>query len=169
VSRVFLTYRKELTVLSSFMTYQHVCYWRNTGANGRAVIAYPSRTHEFIPDDFEKGSCCPIFLVFCVVFCRSLFVLLFFFSPLRCLDFFYLRILVTTLVSFLHCVVWTSSIYGFWLPLWYLFSIALSVLLRFKDSGYHFGIFSPLRCLYFLDLRILITTLVSSSSSCYNI
>ena len=41
-----------------------------------------------------------------------------------------------------HCVV-CSSIYGFWLSLWYL---------RFTDSDYPFGI---------LDLRILITPLVS--------
>ena len=39
-------------------------------------------------------------LVLCVMFCRSLLVLLTFF--------------------FGHCVVCPSSIYGFWLPLWYL-------------------------------------------------
>jgi hypothetical protein len=33
--------------------------------------------------------------------------------------------------SFGHCVVCSSSIYGFWLPLWYLLAIVLSVLLRF--------------------------------------
>ena len=67
----------------------------------------------------------PCFLVLCVMFCRSLFVLLSFFC---------------------HYVVCPSSIYGFWLPLWYL---------RFTDSDYPFGI---------LDLRILITPLVSSNS-----
>ena len=46
--------------------------------------------------------------------------------------------------SFDHCVVCSSSIYEFWLPLWYL---------RFTDSDYPFDI---------LDLRILITPLVSS-------
>jgi len=40
-------------------------------------------------------------LVFCVVFCISLFVLLSF-------------------ISFDLCIVCPSSIYGFWLPLWYL-------------------------------------------------
>jgi len=35
-------------------------------------------------------------LVFCVMFCRSLFYL------------------------FGHCIVCSSSIYGFWLPIWYL-------------------------------------------------
>ena len=41
------------------------------------------------------------FLFFFVMFCRSLFVLLYFFS-------------------FGHCVVCSSSIYGLWLPRWYL-------------------------------------------------
>ena len=63
--------------------------------------------------------------------------------------------------SFGHCVVCSSSIYGFWLPLWYILAIVLSVLLRFTDSDYPFGIFWPLCCLFFFDLRILITPLVS--------
>ena len=45
-------------------------------------------------------------------------------------------------VSFGHCAVCPSSIYGFWLPLWYL---------RYTDSDYPFGI---------LGIRILITPLV---------
>ena len=91
------------------------------------------------------------------------------FWPLCCL-FFYLRILITSLVSFGHCVV-CSSIYRFWLPLWYLLATVLSVLLftdsdypiwylRFTDSDYPFGIFWPLCCLFFY-LQILITPLVS--------
>ena len=83
------------------------------------------------------------------------------FCPLCCLFFLDLRILITPLVSFVHCVVCSSQIYGFSLPLWYLLSIVLSVLLRFTDSHYPFGIFCPLRYLFFLDLRILITPLVS--------
>jgi hypothetical protein len=64
--------------------------------------------------------CVARFLVLCVVFYRSLFVLLsFFFRPLYCLFFFVLWPLITPLVSFGHCVV-CSSFYGFWLPLWYL-------------------------------------------------
>ena len=83
------------------------------------------------------------------------------FWPLCCLFFFDLRILITPLVSFGHCVVCSSQIYGFSLPIWYLLSIVFSVLLRFTDSHYPFGIFCPLCCLFFLDLRILITHLVS--------
>jgi hypothetical protein len=81
---------------------------------------------------------------------------------LCCLLFFDLRILITSLVSSWYCVVCPSSIYGFRLPLWYLHDIVLSVILRFTDSDYLFGIFMTLCCLLFFDLRILITSLVSS-------
>jgi hypothetical protein len=87
--------------------------------------------------------------------------------PLCCLFFFDLRILITPLVSVGHCVVCFSSIYEFLLPLWYLLAIVLSVFLRFTDSYYPFGICWPLCCLFFFDLRILITPLISSNSSCY--
>jgi hypothetical protein len=91
------------------------------------------------------------------MFCRSLFVLLYlFFWPLCCLFFFDIRILITlwyilaivlsvlfrhtdsdySLVSFGHCVFCSSSTYGFWLL---------------------FGIFWPLCCMFFFDVRILIT------------
>jgi hypothetical protein len=46
------------------------------------------------------------------------------FWPLFCLLFYDIRILITPLVSFGHCVVCSSMIYGFWLPLcifWALF------------------------------------------------
>ena len=83
------------------------------------------------------------------------------FLPLSCLSFFDLRLLITPLVSFCHCVVCPSLIYVFWLPLSYLFAIVLSVLLWFTSSDYPFGIFLPLCCLFFFDLRLLITPLVS--------
>jgi hypothetical protein len=79
------------------------------------------------------------------------------FWPLCCLSFFYIQILITPLVSFDHCVVCSSSIYRFWLPLWYLLAIVLSVLLRFTDSDYPFGIFWPLCCLFFFYLQLLDT------------
>ena len=117
------------------------------------------------------------------MFCRSLFILLSFlllvivlsvlllftdsyypfgiFWSLCCLFFFYLQILITPLVSFGHCVLCSSSIYRFLLPLWYLLVIVLSVLLLFTDSYYPFGIFWSLCCLFFFYLQILITPLVS--------
>ena len=71
----------------------------------------------------------------CLSFCT------FFFWPLFCLFFIDIRILITPLVSFDHCFVCSSSIYGFWLPIWYLLTIVLSVLHRYTDSDYPFGIF----------------------------
>ena len=122
-----------------------------------------------------------IFSFMCMFF-RSLFVLLYFFFlaivlsvllrftdsdypfdifwPLCCL-FFDLRIQITPLVYCGHCVVCSSSIYGFWLPLWYLLAIVLSFLLWFTDSDYPFGILWPLCCLFFFHLQILIIPLVS--------
>jgi hypothetical protein len=106
-------------------------------------------------------------LVLCVCFVDR--CLSFFFWSLCCLFFFNIRILITPLVSsnFGHCVV-CSSIYRFWLPLWYLqtLAIVLSVLLQYTDSDYPFGIFKlwPLCCLFF-NIQFLIIPLVSSNSS----
>ena len=89
-----------------------------------------------------------------VVFCDYSFGV---FWPLRCLS-FDLRLLITLLVSCVQCVV-CPVIYGFWLLLWCLLVIVLSIL-RFTASGYSFGVLWSLCCLSF-DLRLLITPLVS--------
>jgi hypothetical protein len=81
--------------------------------------------------------------------------------PLFFLSFLDLRLLITPLESCGHCIVCPSSIYDFWLPLWYLLAIVFSVLPRFTISDYPFDILWPLYCLSFLDLRLLITPLVS--------
>jgi hypothetical protein len=61
--------------------------------------------------------------VFCVVFCRSMSFCLFSFDqPWYCLSFFYLQLLITS--DYL------------WLPLWYLLTMILSVLLLFTASDY---------------------------------
>jgi hypothetical protein len=83
------------------------------------------------------------------------------FWTLCCLFFFDIQILITPLVSFGHYVVCSSLIYRFWLHLWYLLDIMLSVLLWYTDSDYTFGIFCTLCCLFFFDLHILITPSVS--------
>ena len=62
-----------------------------------------------ISSQIFSGVLVALFSVFCVIVCRSMYVLLFS-LPLHYLS-FDLRILITTLVSL---------IYGFWLPLWYL-------------------------------------------------
>ena len=83
------------------------------------------------------------------------------FWPLCCLFFYDIQIIITPLVSFGHCVVCSSMIYRFWLHPWYLLAIVLSVLLWYTDSDYSLGIFWPLCCLFFYDIQILITPLVS--------
>jgi hypothetical protein len=58
-------------------------------------------------------------------------------------------LLITPFVSCDHCIVCSSLIYGFWLPLLYLVTILLSVLLWYTASDYTFGILWPLYCLFF--------------------
>ena len=79
------------------------------------------------------------------------------FWPLYCLS-IVLRCMITSLISFGHCIV-CLSFYGVWLPLWYLLAIVLSVG-RFTVYDYPFGIFWPLYCLSVV-LRCMITPLVS--------
>jgi hypothetical protein len=93
------------------------------------------------------------YLIFYEVFCWSLFVLLSF-CPLHCLS-FDLQLLITSLASFVLCIVY-PSIYSFWLPLWHLVSIALSILL-FTASDYLFGIFRLFFLLkrgYYVSIRL---------------
>jgi hypothetical protein len=97
------------------------------GATSGAGTVYPSGAPEFTP--FFSGVCVTRSLVLSVCFVD------------RCLSF--------CTFSFDHCVVYSSSIYRFWLPLWYLQT--LLVLLYF--------FFWPLCCLFFFDIQILITSL----------
>jgi len=76
-------------------------------------------------------------LVLCVCFVdRCLFFCFFFFWPLCCLFFFDTWVLITPLVS-------SNSSCPFVL---FLLAIALSVLLRYMDSDYPFGIFKLFFC-----------------------
>ena len=67
------------------------------GANHGAESAYPTGAPEFNPG-FQWGLCYSIFSFMCM-FCRSLFVLLYFFFWSLCCLFFDLWILITSLVS----------------------------------------------------------------------
>ena len=75
------------------------------------------------------------------------------FWPSSCIS--YLRLLITTFVSFDHCLVLPT--YGFWLPHLYLLTTVLYFLLTASD--YHICIFWPPSCTFYL--RLLITTFVS--------
>ena len=86
-----------------------------TGVTCGAGTAYPSRAPEFTPS-FEVHVARS--LVFCVMFCRSLFVLLsYFIWPLCCL-FFDWRLLITCLISsyisyrHVHCITITVILFS---------------------------------------------------------
>ena len=70
----------------------------------------------------------------------------------------HLQLLIAPLISFGHCVI-CPYIYSFWLPLWYLLVIVLSVP-PFTASDCPFGIFWSL-CYLSLHLQLLIAPLVS--------
>ena len=105
--RICSTCRKHFPVLSSFVTYHRVCSQINTtGVTSGAGTACPSGAPDFTPG-FYWGLCYSIFSFICM-FCRSLFVLLYFFFWPCCLFFFDIWILITPLVSS------NSSVTCFW-------------------------------------------------------
>ena len=86
------------TLPSSFPIHHQVCNYSNTtGATSGEGTAYPSGATEFTP--VFSGVLVTRSLVFYVLFLRLFFVLFVLFLS--------------------HCIV-CPSIYGFWLPLWYL-------------------------------------------------
>ena len=105
--------------ISTFMAWIPPYTWRTTnlrrctlqltGVTTETGTAYPSGAPEFTPG-FLWGPCYSIFSFICM-FCRLLFVLLyFFFWPLCSLFFFDIRILITPLVSS------NSSCSNFYIP-----------------------------------------------------
>ena len=100
-------------VLSSLMAYRQVCMKSNTtGVTSEARPAYNSGTSEFTL--VISGVHVAQSLVFCVVFCESLFdISSFFFWPLYCLSFFDLQLLIISLVS------WNFSCYTSILFTWH--------------------------------------------------
>ena len=94
---IWSTCHKHFPVFSSFMIYRRVCIKSTmTGSTSGAGTPCPSGAPEFTP--VFSGFRVAQFFVFCVMFCRLLFVLL----------------------SFFWFIVLSSSIYRLWLPLWYL-------------------------------------------------
>jgi hypothetical protein len=81
------TCRKHFSVLSSSMTYNQVCNWSNTtGATSGAATDCPTGAPGATP--VYRGVRVTRSLVLCVLFCRSLFVLLYFFFWPLCFFFF---------------------------------------------------------------------------------
>ena len=100
-SDVYLsTCRKHFPILSSFMTYHRVCNQiKTTSVTSGAGTSYLSGAPEFTPR-FLVGFVLLDLQLYIYMFCRSLFVLLYFFAwPLFCLFFFDIRILITSLLS----------------------------------------------------------------------
>jgi hypothetical protein len=108
-------------------------------------------------------------LVFFKVLCRSLFFFFLLAIVLSMLHWFYLSFIFwplyclsftdsICLLSFGHCIVYPSPI----LFVFYLLAIVLSILHWFYLSFF----FWPLCCPSFTDLRLLITSVASSSFSC---
>ena len=95
-----------------------------------------------------------LFIASCCLFCI--------FQSLNCLLFFYLRLLVASLVSFNHCIVCPFLAYGFLLPLQYLSVIVLFVLWC-TASRCPLIIFQSLYCLYFFNLQLLVAPLLTFS------
>ena len=97
--RIFSTCREHFPILSSFMTYHRFV----TGATRRVVLV--GQKLPTLPERLGTPtvfSCVRVArpLVFCVVFSKSLFVLLsFFYWSYYCLSFFDLRILIAPLLS----------------------------------------------------------------------
>ena len=90
--------------------------FKDTEATRGAETAYPSGAHEFTPA--FSGVRVVRSLVFCVMVCKSLYVLLPFFF-----------------VFFCHCVVCPSAIYAFLLPLSYLQTFPTYILF---DTSFRF-------------------------------
>ena len=114
----------------------------------------------FMPSDYPFGMFWPLYRLSYFDLC--LLIIPFGICwPLYRLSFFDWCLLITPLVCCGHCIVYPTSIYAFWLPLWYHLAIVSSVLLWFVPSDYPFGIFWPLYRLSYFDLCLLIIPSVS--------
>ena len=78
--QIFTACRKHFPVLSPFINYERICIMRNTmGTTSGAGTNLPEQMN---PIRFQWSLRCSIFLVYSILFYRSLFVLLSFFLPL---------------------------------------------------------------------------------------
>jgi hypothetical protein len=113
--RICSTCRKHFPVLSSFMTYHRVVtrLTRPVSLMDQELLTLPE--HMSSPPVFS-GVRVTRSLVLCVCFVD--------------------RFLFFCIFSFGHCVVCSSSIYGLWLPLWYLQTLLLqNISQKTKDKA----------------------------------
>ena len=132
------------TSRSSFMICHRVCnYINTTGATSGAGTAYPSGAPLFTPAFSGVRVTRSLVLYVCFVDC--------------CLSF--------CTFSFGHCVV-CSSIYGYWLPLWYLqahLSRYIVVKLHAVIPKVHFFRFVfGISCLYFSNIFVFYHTIAKT-------
>jgi hypothetical protein len=108
-------------ICHNFTSIQNISYKRQAllklreHLRSRAGTVYPSGALEFTP--VFSGVRATRSLVLCVCFVD------------RCLS--------LCPFSFGHCVVCSSSIYGFWLPLWYLQTLLTYIFPSFEDLNYY--------------------------------
>ena len=105
ITRTVTTLTYQLSCATSYITsnlLKALSRSRHRRSKNHLVVNVPAPSFILLsplPPDFYWGSCYSIFS-FISMFCRSLFVLLyFFFWPLCCLFFFDIRILIAPLVS----------------------------------------------------------------------
>jgi len=102
---LYVKYRWFFCDFSAFTFYYYFMLSTGDFSASRAGTAYPSGAPESTP--VFSGVRVTRSLVYCVVFCRSLFS----FCPF----------------SFGYCIICPASIYGFWLALWYLQALLMAV------------------------------------------
>ena len=123
--------RNHNPVLSSLVTYQWECNKSNTtGATSGAGTANPSGAPSVLRRVRVAQS-----LIFCVVFCMSLFVpLSFLFKPLYYQFFFYLRLLISTLVPSSFSFWFLFSYFPSYMTTLILIKLIVSFVLQFWSS-----------------------------------
>jgi hypothetical protein len=126
------------------------------GTTSGAGTAYPS-AHLSSPTFFSGVRVTRSLVLYDCVFCRSLFVL------------FLLAIMLSVLLSFGHYVVCSSVFWPLCCLFFCLLAIMLSVLLRYTDSDYPFGIFKLFFHAQLISKFVKITLLVWGSNLCLRV
>jgi hypothetical protein len=128
----------HLSIAIQFFPYSWLIFRYLTIVKRRTLLL---TSLEYLNSSPEFSAVCVAhFLVFCAEFCFLLLVCLAIALSVR-LWFMVFDYPFWHRLTFGHCSVCPSLIYGFWLSLWYHLAIVLYVLLWFTASDYLFGIF----------------------------